>query len=113
MKKENIEYLKKFESNFNTAIKSSFTRAIPTNDKIRMKEILLEEKGENFPLSLNCGICTLKLVKKVGELYFKAIKDVVELETPLEINELENKVANMEQNGKQTKSSKQSKKKRT
>lgn len=113
MKKENIEYLKKFETNFNTAIKSGFTRAIPSADKIRMQQILKEETGENFPLSLNCGMCTLKLARKVGELYFNAIKDVVEPETVLSNNELENKVANMEQNGKQTKSSKQSKKKRT
>lgn len=112
MKKENIEYLKKFESNFNNAIKSNFARAIPSADKIRMKEILLEEKKENFPLSLNCSVCTLNLLRKVGKLYFDAIKDVVELEPPLEINELENKVAKLEQNGKQTKSGKQSKKKR-
>ena len=110
MKKDNIEYLQKFESNFNTAIKSNFTRAIPSNDKIRMQQILKEETGENFPLSLNCGICTLKLIKKVGELYFNSIKVAKELETTLSINELENKVANMEQND--GKSDKQSKKKR-
>lgn len=110
MKKDNIEYLQKFESNFNTAIKSNFTRAIPSNDKIRMQQILKEETGENFPLSLNCGLCTLKLIKKVGELYFNSIKVAKELETTLSINELENKVANMEQND--GKSDKQSKKKR-
>ena len=110
MKKDNIEYLQKFESNFNTAIKSNFTRAIPSNDKIRMQQILKEETGENFPLSLNCGLCTLKLIKKVGELYFKSIKVAKELETTLSINELENKVANMEQND--GKSDKQGKKKR-
>lgn len=96
MKKENIEYLQKFESNFNTAIKSNYTRAIPSNDKIRMKEILKEETGENFPLSLNCSLCTLKLIRKVGELYFKTIKECVELEPTLNINELENKDTNTE-----------------
>jgi hypothetical protein len=113
MKKENIEYLKKFETNFNTAIKSNFSRAIPTADKYKMQEILLEEKREKFPLSPNCALCTLKLLKKVGELYFNAVKDVVELETQLNINKLENKVANMEQNGKQSESSNKGKKKRT
>lgn len=97
MKKDNLEYLKKFESNFNTAIKSNYTRAIPNNDKIRMKEILLEEIGFDFPLNLSCGLCTLKLVKKVGELYFNAVKETIELEPILNINELENKVTNMEQ----------------
>lgn len=100
MKKENIEYLQKFESNFNTAIKSNYTRAIPSNDKIRMKEILKEETGENFPLSLNCSLCTLKLIRKVGELYFKTLKEkekeCVELEPTLNINELENKDTNTE-----------------
>lgn len=96
MKKENIEYLKKFESNFNTAIKSNYTRAIPSNDKIRMQQIIKEETGENFPLSLNCGMCTLKLIRKVGELYFKTLKECVELEPTLNINELENKDTNTE-----------------
>lgn len=97
MKENNIEYLKKFEDNFNTAIKSNYTRAITSSDKIRMKEILLEETGENFPLSMSCGLCTLKLVKKVGQLYFNSIKETIELEPILNINELENKVTNMEQ----------------
>lgn len=112
MKKENIEYLQKFESNFNTAIKSNYTRAIPSNDKIRMKEILKEETGENFPLSLNCSLCTLKLIRKVGELYFKTIKEkeCVELEPTLNINELENKDTNTER--KDGKSGTKGKKKR-
>lgn len=96
MTKEDINWLKKFESNFNTAIKSNYSRNILESNLIKMKEIYECETGKKFSLCVHCTGNVLELLRLVGNLYFKAVQEGLEQE--LKINELENSVTEKENN---------------
>lgn len=95
MTKEDIKWLRQFETNFNTAIKSNYSRNILEGSLIKMKEIYEMETGKKFSLCVHCTGNVLELLRLVGNLYFNAVQE--ETKT----NELENKVAKKESNAKQ------------
>lgn len=99
MTKEDIKWLSKFETNFNTAIKSNYSRNILEGSLIKMKEIYEMETGKKFSLCVHCTGNVLELLRLVGKLYFEAVQEGLEQE--LKTNELENKVTKKESNAKQ------------
>lgn len=99
MTKEDIKWLKQFETNFNTAIKSNYSRNILEGSLIKMKEIYEMETGKKFSLCVHCTGNVLELLRLVGNLYFNAVQEGLEQE--LKTKELENKVAKKESNAKQ------------
>lgn len=98
MTKEDINWLKKFESNFNTAIKSNYSRNILEGSLIKMKEIYEYETGKKYSLCVYCTGNVLELLRLVGNLYFKAVQTGNEPEVIT--NELDNSVTDMESNTK-------------
>lgn len=98
MTKEDIKWLSKFETNFNTAIKSNYSRNILEGSLIKMKEIYEIETGKKYSLCVHCTGNVLELLRLVGNLYFRAVQEGLEQE--LVINELENSVTDLETNTK-------------
>lgn len=94
MTKEDIKWLRQFETNFNTAIKSNYSRNILEGSLVKMKEIYEMETGKKFSLCVHCTGNVLELLKLVGKLYFEAVQEGLEQE--LKTKELENKVTKME-----------------
>lgn len=90
---EDIQYLSKFESNFNTAIKANYTRNIPRKDVEKMVEIYNRVNGKALRLCTYCSSSVLSFLKDIGKLY----NDVLQgrnfevqagIEPQLETNEL-------------------------
>lgn len=91
---EDIQYLSKFESNFNTAIKANYTRNIPKKDIEKMVEIYNRVNGKALKLCSYCSSSVLYFLKDIGKLYFEVQAGI---EPQLETNELAETVAVMEQ----------------
>lgn len=70
--KENKAFLDQFETNFRTATKSDFTRAVTEKEFEALKELYTKITGIKLDLRPNCGMCQLKLIKAVGLLYYNA-----------------------------------------
>ena len=96
MTKEDLEYLKQFENNFNTAINSDYTRNIVKSDLLKINEIYKRETGKTFNLCTHCKSSILSFLRIVGRVYFDIVQKGNELE--LKTSELEKTVANMENN---------------
>ena len=71
MKKQNIKYLKEYETDMITALFHSYTRQIPTAVLMEIDRIYTEETGKTLKTNFSCSSCILKLMKSVGKLYFK------------------------------------------
>ena len=71
MKKQNIKYLKDYETDMITALFHSYTRQLPQSTLIEMDRIYTEETGKTLKTNFSCSGCILKLMRSVGKLYFK------------------------------------------
>ena len=71
MKKQNIKYLKDYETDMITALFHSYTRQLPQSTLIEMDRIYTEETGKSLKTNFSCSGCILKLMRSVGKLYFK------------------------------------------
>lgn len=94
MTKEDLQLLSEYETNFKTAINSNYTRNIVKSKIEKMLEIYKRETGENYILCTHCSSSVLTFLKKIGKLYFEKVQEGNE--NNLNINELENIVAKME-----------------
>ena len=83
---EDIQYLSKFESNFNTAIKANYTRNIPKKDIEKMVEIYNRVNGKTLKLCSYCSSSVLYFLKDIGQQYFNVVQKGIEPQ--LETNEL-------------------------
>lgn len=92
MTKEDLEYLSKYEHNFNTAINSNYSRNIVSSALERMKEIYERETGKEYRLCTHCSASVLSFLKVIGKLYL----DRKGNEPKLKTNELETAVTNKE-----------------
>lgn len=98
--KEDMEWLSQFETNFRTAINSSYSRNITSSQANRMKEIYEVSTGRKYSLCVHCSSNVLSFLKVIGKLYL----DQKGNEPALTDSKLENKVTKMEKkNGKSTK----------
>lgn len=88
---EDIQYLSKFESNFNTAIKANYTRNIPKKDIEKMVEIYNRVNGKTLKLCSYCSSSVLYFLKDIGQQYFNVVQKGIEPQ--LEANELAETVA--------------------
>ena len=71
MKKQNIKYLKDYETDMITALFHSYIRQIPTATLMEIDRIYTEETGKILKTNFSCSGCILKLMRSIGELYFK------------------------------------------
>lgn len=98
--KSDMKWLSQFESNFNTAIKSNYTRNILESQLRKMVEIYETTTGKQYRLCVHCTSSVLAFLKLIGKMYL----DQKGNETALKGKELENKVAKKESNnGKSSK----------
>lgn len=88
MTKEDIKWLSQFESNFNTAIKSNYSRNVLESQLRKMKEIYELETGKKYPLCFHCSSSVLGFLKDMGKLYL----DRKGNEPTVTINELDETV---------------------
>jgi hypothetical protein len=91
MLREDYEYLKEFESNFNTAINSNYTRNIPQSKLEKILEIYQKEVGKGYKVCLHCSSVVVSFLKDVGKLYFSVQEG---FENNMIVNELDEKVTN-------------------
>ena len=91
---DDIQYLSKFESNFNTAIKANYTRNIPRKDVEKMVEIYNRVNGKALRLCTYCSSSVLSFLKDIGKEYFEVQAGI---EPQLETNELAETVTVTEQ----------------
>lgn len=66
---EDLEFLKKYESNFLTAINAGYSRNIPKNDLEKMVEIYSREKNIRYKLCYHCSSTVLSFIKELGSMY--------------------------------------------
>ena len=71
MKKQNIKYLKDYETDMITSLFHSYTRQLPQSTLIEMDRIYSEETGKTLKTNFSCSGCILKLMRSIGKLYFK------------------------------------------
>ena len=71
MKKQNIKYLKDYETDMITSLFHSYTRQLPQSTLIEMDRIYTEETGKSLKTNFSCSGCILKLMRSIGKLYFK------------------------------------------
>ena len=71
MKKQNIKYLKDYETDMITSLFHSYTRQLPQSTLIEMDRIYTEETGKTLKTNFSCSGCILKLMRSIGKLYFK------------------------------------------
>lgn len=71
MKTKNQKYLKDYEADMITAIFHSYVRQIPTSNLMEIDRIYTEETGKVLSTKFACCNCILRLMTKVGVLYFK------------------------------------------
>lgn len=89
MLREDYEYLKQFESNFNTAIKSNYTRNIPQSKLEKILEIYQKEVGKGYKVCLHCNSIVVSFLKDVGKLYFSVQEG---FENNMIVNDIDEKV---------------------
>lgn len=100
MTKEELEFLKLYESNYNTAIKSNYTRNIVSSVLNRMLDIYQRETGEKYNLCTHCSTSVLAFVKVIGKFYFEKVQEGNE--PIVEINELDKAVTKQENKKEKT-----------
>lgn len=100
MLREDYEYLKQFEDNFNTAIKSNYTRNIVGSKLKKILEIYQKEVGEGYRLCLHCSSVVVNFLKDVGKLYFSVQEG---FENNMINNEIDEKVTNKADSGRKEK----------
>lgn len=96
MLKEDIEFLREYENNFNTAINNNYSRNIVKSKLLRMLDIYKRETGRDYNLCTHCSTSVLSFLKLIGRVYFDMVQKGNE--PILEINKLPNAVTDMENN---------------
>lgn len=94
MTQEEIKFLQQYESNFNTAIKSNYSRNIVKRDLLKMYDIYKKETGRDYNLCTHCNTSIIAFLKLIGKVYFEIVQEGNE--PILEINELQNVVTDLE-----------------
>lgn len=79
MTQEDIKYLKRFETNFKTAVNHNYTRAIPST---YLKEIvkIYEKYNSKITVCYHCSSSILSALKTIGRWYFNKIEILKENE---------------------------------
>ena len=67
---EQMERLKPYEENLQTAFRSSWKR-VSTNRELSEVKAVGEEIFGKEPMNDNCGACILRLFARVGMVYFR------------------------------------------
>lgn len=98
MLREDYEYLKQFENNFNTAIKSNYTRNIAQSKLEKILEIYQKDVGDKYKVCLHCSTSVVAFLKDVGKLYFSVQEG---FENNMIDNEIDEKVTNKADSGRQ------------
>lgn len=78
MKAKNQKYLKDYEADMVTAVFHSYVRQIPTAILMDIDRIYTEETGKTLSTKWSCSNCILKLMERVGFLYFKDNPDTLD-----------------------------------
>lgn len=91
---EEVDFLKQFETNFNTAIKSDYTRNIVKKDLLKMLDIYKRETGRDYNLCTHCNTSILSFLKLLGKVYFDKVREGNE--PVLKTNDLQKTVAKKE-----------------
>ena len=107
MTKEDLKYLSQFETNFNTAIKSNYSRNVLESQLRKMVEIYEKVTGNKYPLCYHCSSSVLGFLKDMGKIYL----DHKGKEPKVNINELEKVVTKKERSECTQKENKRGKKK--
>ena len=68
---EQLDALRPYEKNMETAIKSDWTRGIGTAGLRTMARIRKEASGGTTFVNMSCPVCVLELVRQVGRWYFE------------------------------------------
>ena len=94
MTQEDLNFLKEYESNFTTALKSDYTRTIVKPKLEKMLGIYEKETGKKYLLCTHWSTSVLAFLKDVGKMNF----DIVHRgnEPILEINDLQKTVTKTE-----------------
>lgn len=100
MTQEDLKYLKQFEPNFKTAIKSNYTRNIVKSNLENMLNIYQKETGTKYNLCYHCPTSVLKFIQTVGKFYFNLVQDGNE--PTLKTKELQNTVTKKENKKEKT-----------
>lgn len=66
---EQMETLRDLEPYFDTAVRASWSRAVPRVLMETLHRIWEEAIGHPYPFSLNCQQCQLNLLKDAGTVY--------------------------------------------
>lgn len=69
MTKEDLKWLSQFETNFNTAINSNYSRNVLESQLRKMVEIYEKETGKKYPLCYHCSSSVLGFLKDMGKIY--------------------------------------------
>lgn len=69
-RKKMIEYLKKFEPNFKTAIENGYSRHIPYNDRLKLIELYKELTDNQDRICINCSADMVKILKVIYNDYY-------------------------------------------
>lgn len=96
MTQEEIKFLSEYESNFQTAMKSNYTRNIVKRELLKMLDIYERETGNKYNLCTHCSNSVLGFVRLIGKLYFEKVQEGNE--TILKNNELDKTVTKLENN---------------
>ena len=92
MTKEDLKWLSQFETNFNTAINSNYSRNVLESQLRKMVSIYEKETGKKYPLCFHCSSSVLGFLKDMGKIYL----DHKGNEPKLNVNELEKVVTQKE-----------------
>ena len=73
--KEEFDYLKKFETQINTATKSDYMRGIQKADVEKIGKIYSRLIGQTYTFNSSCSRCILKLIKLISSYYYDGRED--------------------------------------
>lgn len=79
MTQEDIKYLKRFETNFKTAVNHNYTTAIPSTYMKKIVEIY-EKYSSKITVCYHCSGSILSALKTIGRWYFNKIEILKENE---------------------------------
>lgn len=71
---EEMEYLKKYEENFKTAVQANYSRNIPTAELTQLHRIYERSKNTKYNLCKHCSTSILNFLKRMGAMYFEDLK---------------------------------------
>lgn len=79
--KTQLEALKRWESNFHSAVYSNYSRPLGKNEIDFMRSLYFEAQGDDIFVNLSCGKCVLDFLKRIGKWYYDSIgKEGVKIE---------------------------------